>query len=251
MKMLKISRKVHKWLMLFIGIQFVIWSVSGAYMVIFDIDYIHGDSLVKQHQDIIDHQQVKVSLQQVLARYPEADNISLASFIKEPVYRFSNGGEPYMVSAVSGQLLSPLTEARAREAARYHYSGSGAIDAVELISAEPPSELSRRHLPVYRVNFDDFANPTLYISVSSGKVVTKRHEFWRGFDLMFNLHVMDYQDGSSANKLLLVSSLLGLLAALSGLVLVYFKVFRQKALAAGRHSENLVASQVAVEKESV
>ncbi|MFT6029889.1 MAG: hypothetical protein ACI8O8_001630, partial [Oleiphilaceae bacterium] len=30
--------------MLFLGLQFLIWSISGAYMVIFDIDYIHGDS---------------------------------------------------------------------------------------------------------------------------------------------------------------------------------------------------------------
>ena len=47
---LKVSRKFHKWLMLFIGLQFIIWSISGAYMVIFDIDYIHGDSLVVTHQ---------------------------------------------------------------------------------------------------------------------------------------------------------------------------------------------------------
>jgi len=50
MKLLKTSRKFHKWLMLFLGIQFLIWSISGAYMVIFDIDYIHGDSLVVNHQ---------------------------------------------------------------------------------------------------------------------------------------------------------------------------------------------------------
>ena len=50
MKVLKISRKFHRWLMLFLGIQFLIWSISGAYMVIFDIDYIHGDSLVVNHQ---------------------------------------------------------------------------------------------------------------------------------------------------------------------------------------------------------
>ena len=44
MATLKTSRKLHKWFMLFIGLQFVIWSVTGAYMVFFDIDYIHGDS---------------------------------------------------------------------------------------------------------------------------------------------------------------------------------------------------------------
>jgi hypothetical protein len=49
MGLLKISRKSHKWLMLFVGVQFVIWSITGVYMVLFDIDYIHGDSLVINH----------------------------------------------------------------------------------------------------------------------------------------------------------------------------------------------------------
>ncbi|WP_044836180.1 PepSY domain-containing protein [Thalassomonas actiniarum] len=249
MKMLKISRKLHKWLMLFIGIQFVIWSVSGAYMVIFDIDYIHGDSLVQQHQDVINDKQINFSLKQVLNRYPQAEKLSLGSFVKQPVYRFSHDGRQYMVSGVNGDLLSPISEAQAKAAARYYYSGSGNISEVELISDNPPSELSKRHLPVYRVNFDDFASPSLYISQLSGKVVTKRHEFWRGFDVMFILHVMDYQDGDPDNKLLLVSSLLGLLAALTGLVLVYFKVFRKKAVDGG--SQKLMAAQVRLNKESV
>ncbi|WDE08112.1 PepSY domain-containing protein [Thalassomonas viridans] len=249
--MLKVSRKTHKWLMLFIGIQFVIWSVSGAYMVIFDIHYIHGDSLVQQHRDIVDGRQIKFPLKQLLARYPSAEKLSLGSLVKEPVYRFIHDGEQHMVSAVNGELLSPITRAEAEAAARYYYSGSGAIAGVELIRDNPPSELSKRHLPVYRVNFDDFASPSLYISVSSGELVTKRHEFWRGFDLMFNLHVMDYQDGSSANKLLLVSSLLGLLAALTGLVLVCFKVLRRKAAGLDGNNQQLTAARVHLEKESL
>ncbi|WDE14657.1 PepSY domain-containing protein [Thalassomonas haliotis] len=237
--------------MLFIGIQFVIWSVSGAYMVIFDIDYIHGDSLVVQHRDIIDDKQINFPLKQVLARYPQAESLSLGSFVKQPVYRFSHDGQQYMVSAVNGDLLSPITESQAKAAARYYYSGSGIITAAQLISAHPPSELSGRHLPVYRVNFDDFASPSLYISALSGKVVTKRHEFWRGFDLMFILHVMDYQDGDPDNKLLLVSSLLALFAAMAGLVLVYFKVFRKKVPGADGNSQNPVATQGQLNRESV
>jgi uncharacterized iron-regulated membrane protein len=42
MGFLKTSRKFHKWLMLFVGVQFVIWSITGAYMVFFDIDYIQN-----------------------------------------------------------------------------------------------------------------------------------------------------------------------------------------------------------------
>ncbi len=42
-----IARKAHKWLGLLIGVQVVIWSVSGLYMTAVHIDTIHGDHLVR------------------------------------------------------------------------------------------------------------------------------------------------------------------------------------------------------------
>ena len=41
------ARKTHKWLGLFIGIQIVIWSLSGLYMTAVHIDTIHGDHLIR------------------------------------------------------------------------------------------------------------------------------------------------------------------------------------------------------------
>ena len=48
--------------MLFIGAQFVIWSVTGAYMVFFNIDYIHGDTLVINHQNKIDPNNINLKI---------------------------------------------------------------------------------------------------------------------------------------------------------------------------------------------
>lgn len=78
----KVSRKIHKWLMLFIGIQFVIWSVTGTYMVFFDIDYIHGDSLVVNHQDKINPHDIEYSLSTLFGEYPNAENIRLSTFLQ-------------------------------------------------------------------------------------------------------------------------------------------------------------------------
>ena len=43
-----IARKTHKWLGLFIGLQVVVWSLSGVYMTVVHIDTIHGDHLVRE-----------------------------------------------------------------------------------------------------------------------------------------------------------------------------------------------------------
>ena len=143
------------------------------------------------------------------------------------VYRFNVDKQAFMIDASSGALLSPLGKNQALALAKHFYSDDGTVINAEFISANPPFELSARHLPVWRINFDNFSAPTLYISADSGKVVTKRHDFWRLFDWMFRFHVMDYDDGENvSNWLLFVFALLAVFATCSGLVLSYFKVIK-------------------------
>jgi len=213
--------------MLFIGIQFMLWSITGAYMVFFDIDYIHGDSLVINHQNKIKPEHLTYSSQTLFRRYPQAENLSVGLLIDREVYRFNVHNQQYIVDAANGKLLSPLNESSAIAVAKHAYSGDGKIIDAELITATPPFELSSRHLPAWRVNFDNIGAPALYISATSGKVVTKRHEFWRLFDWMFRLHVMDYDDGENvSNWLLFIFAILAFFATCSGLVLSYFKAIR-------------------------
>ena len=202
MQLLKTSRKFHKWLMLFLGVQFLIWSISGAYMVIFDIDYIHGDSLVVNHQIKVDADKVTYPLSALRQQYPDAKNIAVEIFIDQAVYRFSENDEKFVVNASNGNRVSPLSSNEAIRAAKHYYSGNGDVADIELISENPPFELSPKVLPAWRVNFNDFGNPSIYVSAQTGKLVSKRHEFWRTFDLMFSLHVMDYEKEDPSNKLL-------------------------------------------------
>lgn len=228
--LLKAARKTHKWLMLFLGIQFVIWSVTGAYMVFFNIDYIHGDSLIKNQQVKLVDSQINFSIKALLKQYPQAKNIQLESFIHQAVYRFKVGKDNYLVSAISGELLSPISKPDAVALAQFEYTGSGVISHIELITENPPFELRASVLPAWRINFDDFGAPTLYVSATSGKIVGKRHEFWRLFDWIFRFHVMDYQDSEVDNTLLFWFSLLGIFAGLSGLILLYFRLLHSRLL---------------------
>ena len=226
----KTSRKIHKWLMLLLSIQFLIWSISGLYMVVFDIDYIHGDSVISEDKSVIDHQKINYSFSDLLIDYPSAKKVELSTFLGASVYRFTveSGQRHYkvMLDSENGKKLPDINETMAIKIANYHYRGDAAIRDILLLTQNAPFELSSRYLPVWRVNFDDFASSTLYISVQSGKVVTKRHQFWRIFDWMFSFHVMDYEDEDPANSLLLWVALLSLLAVISGLVLTYYRVIK-------------------------
>jgi hypothetical protein len=228
MGLLKISRKFHKWLMLFVGVQFVIWSITGAYMVLFDIDYIHGDSLVINHQIKIAPNTIHYSLKSRLNDYPQAKQISVGTFINQNVYRFSVVGKKLLINATSGQLLSPIDKQTGQAAARHYYSGAGQISETELLVDNPPFELSPRALPAWRINFDDFGSPSIYVSAQTGQLVGKRHEFWRLFDWMFRFHIMDYGEAEEIDNMLLFwITLVAILACIFGLILVYFSVFKR------------------------
>lgn len=215
--------------MLFVGVQFVIWSVSGAYMVIFDIDYIHGDSLVEDHQDKLNPDSIDYPLAKLIQAYPEAERLEMGVFLGKEVYRFKQGEQNFLLDAHTGLLLSPLDKTMAVKAAKHYYSGNGEVAEVELITQNPPFELSRRVLPAWRVNFDDFGSPSIYVSAETGKLVAKRHEFWRTFDLMFSLHVMDYEDEDPSNWLLFWFLLFSLTASILGLILTYYRIFKSGA----------------------
>ncbi|MFT6193149.1 MAG: putative iron-regulated membrane protein [Cognaticolwellia sp.] len=227
LKLLNLSHKFHKWLMFFLGTQFVIWSVTGAYMVFFDIDYIHGDSLIINHQNKIKSENLAYSSSTLFQQYPQAKKVSVGMLVNREVYRFNIAKQAFMIDAQSGEQLSPLNKNMAITIAKYLYSGDGKVLNAELITTNPHFGLSARHLPVWQVNFDNFASPSLYISESSGKVVSKRHQLWYLFDWMFRLHIMDYGDDEDvSNWLLFFITLLGFFAVFSGLVLTYFKVIK-------------------------
>ena len=260
----KKSRTIHKWLMLFVGIQFLIWSISGVYMVVMDIHYIHGDSLIKQPNkeqstkvsntqnsiltntqrnpqnniqgnralpslNSLHSSQLTFSIKQLMKHYPHAEQIELSRLLSQAVYRFKLDGQYYVVDANNGDLLSPISKSIAIKIARQQYNGdiSSSDFHVSYLSDEAPRELSSRHLPVWRIDIDDFASPTFYVSADSGQVVTKRHSYWRIFDWMFAFHVMDYIEESADNTLLLIVSVIASLASFFGLVLIYFRVFSQ------------------------
>lgn len=216
--------------MLFLSLQFLIWSISGVYMVVFDIDYIHGDSLINEEQSAIDNKQIHYGFKDLFIDYPLAENVELSTFMDVGVYRFTqqtkHGKTQIMLDANTGVQFPALNENMAIKLAEYYYQGKAKIAEATLLKDTAPAELSSRHLPVWRIDFDDFAFSTLYISSSSGKVVTRRHQFWRIFDLMFTLHVMDYEEGEPDNSLLLWFALFALLAVFSGMVLTYYRVLK-------------------------
>lgn len=221
-------RRTHKWLALFIGLQVVLWTATGMYMVAVHIDYIHGDHLVRNPAVPIYDPEKLTSPADVIAKAPEASEVRLQTLLGRPVWRVESSGAPYAVDARSGQKIAPLSELEVREVARAIYTGEPDIVSVKLLT-EAPMEMQSRKPPFWQVEFKGWNRPALYISPTTGELISRRHNLWRIFDFAWMLHIMDYSERTNVNNpLLRVATWSGLLMAISGAWLLFWSFPRKK-----------------------
>ncbi len=217
-------RLLHKWLGLLVGLQVLVWLSSGLYMVLLDIDFIHGDSLVKNMQQTVTMpQNSAIDISDLRTRYADATAITLTPVMGRPLFAVSTPNETLLIDPQSGKLISPLDERTAREIARFHFNGDAVIKKASLITSDPPMEIQTRRLPLWRIDFNDAYNTSFYVDPFTGTLVTRRFQYWRIFDFMWMLHIMDYQERANAHSLLLKSAqVTGLLFSISGLWLLFY-----------------------------
>ena len=222
-----IARKTHKWLGLFIGLQVVVWSLSGVYMTVVHIDTIHGDHLVREPSSSGIEADALLDPFALAAR-EEATGIRLAWVDERPIYVTENPSGERAFSATSAAPLDPPKEHEIRELASSLYTGPEPIASAELIT-EVPGEIRGRTPPLWRVEFDHWNRPTFYLSPVTGELLSRRHELWRVFDFVWMLHIMDYDERENVNNPLLRAFTWGaVLMALSGIWLLFYAFPKRK-----------------------
>jgi uncharacterized iron-regulated membrane protein len=224
LKPVVIARSLHKWLGLLIGVQVLIWLATGLYMVVVDIDFIHGDTLVKNLQQTVRVPGAKqLSMAEVREAYPGATQISLRPVMGKTFYAVTTAAQRYLVDPDNGSLASPLDEDDAIGIARYHYAGEAQVGRATLITANPPMEIQTRTLPLWRIDFNDRYATSFYIDTYDGSLVTRRHRYWRIFDFMWMLHIMDYENREDAHSpLLIAAQISGCMFVITGLWLLFY-----------------------------
>jgi uncharacterized iron-regulated membrane protein len=224
-----LSRTLHKWLGLIVGIPLVLWMISGFYMVVVDLDFIHGDSLVRNLRVPLQEAAPGVSFSAVAQRYEGVTDVSLRALptFPAPVYEVTTTSGKVLVDASTGLQLSPLPQDVVANLAQQYYAGDGKLAAIRLIESDAPMEIQSRALPLWRVDFDDWLETSLYVHPDTGVLATRRHRFWRWFDFLWMFHIMDFDTRTDMNNgLLRAATVAGLVTVLSGCWLLYF-IFRR------------------------
>ena len=209
-------RKTHRYLGLFIGIQFLFWTISGLYFSWTNIDEIHGDQFKnlsyqpKNFTNLINPSQLDI---------PEGiGSIELRDLNNTPYYWVNN---EQLYNAVNGQPKNNISEKEALYIAQIHLKNDLEVTSIERIDeVDKHHEYREKLLPAYVISYKNEEALKAYVSVKDGKFQTVRHRAWRWFDFLWMTHTMDYEGRDNFNTIVLRAfSLMGLLSVLSGFTL--------------------------------
>ena len=214
----KSIRKTHRYLGVFIGIQFLFWTISGLYFSWTNIDDIHGDQFKNLEykpqvfDDLISPMKLNVS---------EGINTIELRDINDTPYYWINKSQLY--NAVDGMPKNKISEEEALYVAKIYMKDNLEVTTIEQIEkVDKHHEYREKLLPAYVVSYKNDEALKAYVSVKDGKFQTVRHRSWRWFDFLWMTHTMDYEGRDNFNTIVLRSfSLLGLITVLSGFLLWY------------------------------
>lgn len=227
MKTFRLMSQIHLWLGAAFGIQVMLWLVSGLAMVIIPIQAIRGEHLrTEEPTPAIRWADDALPLADLIDRQP-ADILSArtGTLAGSPVWRLETRAGSVMVDAITGQSLTPVSEALATDIARSRQVGLGDILSTSWLDT-PPREAGLT-VPAWKVEFEaGEATPptTFYINSQTGELRAVRTTAWRIYDFFWGVHIMDWSTRENFNSWWIkVTSIIALLFGLAG---VYLTVYR-------------------------
>ena len=208
-------RKAHRYLGLFLGIQFLFWTISGLYFSWTNINEIRGEHLIKNNLKLKDFSEL---ISPSKLNEPNINSIELRDISGVPYYWINNAN---LYNAYTGNLKYSITKNEAIDIAKQNLVRGLEIKSINYISTvDKHHEYRNKLLPAYVISFKDKKNIKAYVSSLDGKFQTVRHRNWRWFDFLWMTHTMDYESRDNFNNTLLRAfSLLGLITVLSGFTL--------------------------------
>jgi uncharacterized iron-regulated membrane protein len=207
--------KWHIWLGWVIGLPFLMWCVTGLVMVARPIEEVRGEAL----------QAAPAALPAGNYSLPPMDEpIVHAELVQQPIgpvwiVTTTKGGR-YRYDARGGWIVSPLDKSDARVLAQAAYRGQGKLETVTYFPGDSAPADLRRPVASWQAHFSDGTN--LYFAASTGEVLALRTGWWRAYDLMWSLHIMNLRDRDNPHHpLIIVFAVLGILGALLGCTLLF------------------------------
>ena len=164
----------------------LLWIVSGLVMVARPIEEVRGEGLLKPSGEM---RLVGTPIPPRIAGVP-LSSLSLEQRATGPrwVVKLPDG-TMRLADPGTGLLLPALSAADAAREVEARYAGSAPVLSVKRTSADDPPIDLRRPISAWQVTMKD--GTRFYVDSASGQIVATRTPWWRFYDLMWGLHIMD------------------------------------------------------------
>lgn len=244
------TRKIHRYLGVFIGIQFLMWTLGGLYFSWNNMDDVHGETLIKAKTPFakpINFEMIQKGVDS-LKTAQEFDNINNLQFIEVLnqtyvllTYFVNDEVKSQLIVAENGALRKYFSEEECLQMVQQQLKNPIPIIKQDFITLEDIGnhhEYRGKPLPAYVFTLDHSTNTNIYVAVNTGQITSVRNDNWRRFDFLWMLHTMDYSTRDHiTNWILRIFSVLGLGTVLSGFYLFYLTspIFNKKHKRNRRH----------------
>ncbi|MFZ9395696.1 MAG: PepSY domain-containing protein [Erythrobacter sp.] len=209
--------KWHIWLGWLVGVPILMWLVTGLFMVSRPIEDVRGTTLM------IEQPEVPLVLRgSTLAstEFPIREMQAVMQDGRAVAILTGMDGSVRRVDMVSGTALPPLTAADARRIVAQRIEGGTRVRSVIAFEASEVPFDFRREMPVWQVTLDGGTH--VYVGRETGQIEAVRTRWWRAFDFMWGLHIMDLETREdTSHPVLILFAALGVIGALLGCVLMF------------------------------
>ncbi len=208
-------RKVHRIAGLLLGVQLFFWILSGVYFSWVPLETVRGRDLSKTSVLVLPKSEY-TSLDSIIAEIEdEVMEITLVPSTEyRAIYKIRTSQDWVFYSAMTGHKLSLLNTQQISRFAKSDYLENNSIKSISLLEKKPPGEY-KGPLPVFVVEFSDIRGTKLYISPMSGEILARRNHYWRVFDFLWMLHILDFGEREDFNN-----NILRTISLLSGFIVI-------------------------------
>ena len=210
----------HIWLGWLVGVPIVMWMATGLVMVARPIDEVRGNHLrIQQPQEALPPDTaIEVALPNNNER--PVKSVRTAMLSGQPVTTIEYLDGALERFSKTGARLPPLNEIEARVIVAEQIVGGDQIAAITAFEADRVPFDFRRPIPVWQVELEGGAR--IYVGRETGQIEAIRTRWWRLFDFVWGLHIMDLQTREdTSHPVLILFAALGLIGSLLGTTLMF------------------------------
>lgn len=220
-------RRYHVWLGWIVGLPILFWIVSGLIMIVKPIDEVRGRDLLKPLPALALPSNAMLPPIEGLP----ASKVSLEQQVAGPRWIVAvKDGPARAADPATGRWLPPISPTDAAREVTQRYRGAAKVASVKATAADDPPLDLRQPVATWQVTMTDGTH--FYIDRATGQVVATRTRFWRFYDWMWGLHIMDMTTREEPhNAWVATFGIASLLMAVLALVLLPMTIRRRRSSA--------------------